>query len=175
MAWTTDRIGTWEDCHVGESQTVGDGVGPVSVQERLYPALRCFGCGQANPKGLRLRSYPTDGAVVASFTPWPEHDNGLGYLNGGIIATVLDCHSAAVVMLEAERHQWMARPGAALPYVTAGLDLRYLRPSPLQATIELRGVVASADEAEIVADVELLWEGKTRAAATARWRRWSPR
>ena len=99
------------------------------------------------------------------FTPWPEHDNGLGYLNGGIIATVLDCHSAAVVLLEAERHDWTAGAGATLPYVTAGLDLRYLRPSPLGETVELRGVVLSADEAEIVADVELLWDGKTRAAA----------
>jgi hypothetical protein len=41
--------------------------------------------------------------------------------------------------------------------------------------VELRGVVLSADEAEIVAEVEVLWEGKTRAAAQARWKRWSPR
>jgi acyl-coenzyme A thioesterase PaaI-like protein len=160
---------------VGESQTIDDGSGRLSVQERLYPTLTCFGCGQANLKGLRLRSYPSDGAVVATFTPWPEHDNGLGYLNGGIIATVLDCHSAAVVMLEAERHGWTAGPGALLPYVTAGIDLRYLRPSPLQETVELRGLVVSADEVEIVAEVELRWDGKARAAAAARWKRWRPR
>jgi acyl-coenzyme A thioesterase PaaI-like protein len=88
---------------------------------------------------------------------------------------VLDCHSAAVGLLEAERHNWTANAGATLPYVTAGLDLRYLRPSPLGETVELRGVVLSADEAEIVAEVEVLWEGKTRAAAQARWKRWSPR
>jgi len=62
-----------------------------------------------------------------------------------------------------------------LPYVTAGLDLRYLRPSPLGEAVELRGVAVSANESEIVADVELLWEGKTRAAASARWKRWLPR
>ena len=160
---------------MGGSRTIEEGSGQLSIQERLFPTLRCFGCGPANPKGLRLRSYPAEGSVVAVFTPWPEHDNGLGYLNGGIIATVLDCHSAAVVLLEAERHNWTASAGAALPYVTAGLDLRYLRPSPLGQTVELRGVVLSADEAEIVAEVELLWEGKTCAAAEARWKRWSPR
>ena len=74
----------------------------LSIQERLYPDLPCFGCGHGNPKGLRLRSYPGDAAVVATFLPWPEHDNGLGFLNGGIISTVLDCHSAAAVMLEAD-------------------------------------------------------------------------
>jgi len=116
---------------VGESRTIDEGSGQPSIQERLFPTLRCFGCGPANPKGLRLRSFPAEGWVVARFAPWPEHDNGLGYLNGGIIATVLDCHSAAVVLLEAERNNWTAPVGVPLPYVTAGLDLRYLRPSPL--------------------------------------------
>jgi acyl-coenzyme A thioesterase PaaI-like protein len=150
------------------------GSGP-SIQERLYPDVTCFGCGQGNARGLRLRSYPVGDEVVARFTPWPEHDNGLGYLNGGIISTVLDCHSAAVVMLESERREWPALPGAALAYVTAGLDVRFLRPSPLRETVTLRGVVESATEAEMVARVELEWEGKVRATATAQWKRWYPR
>ncbi len=147
----------------------------LSIQERLYPNLPCFGCGPSNAKGLRLRSYPADGFVVATFQPWPEHDNGLGYLNGGIISTVLDCHSAAAVMLEAERRGWPALPGADLSYVTAGLEVRYLRPSPLREPSELRAVVTSADEAEMTAEVELVWDGKVRAAATAHWKRWRPR
>jgi acyl-coenzyme A thioesterase PaaI-like protein len=148
----------------------------MSVQERMYPDLPCFGCGPGNPKGLQLRSYPGDGGVVtAVFTPWPEHDNGLGFLNGGIISTVLDCHSAAAVMLEAERRGWSPLPGAALPYVTAGLDVRFLRPSPLHQTIDLRASVTSAEESEITAAVELVWDGKVRAAATAHWKRWIPR
>ena len=108
----------------------------LSVQERLYPDLPCFGCGPGNAKGLRLKSYPLGDAVgdpvTATFLPWPEHDNGLGYLNGGIIGTVLDCHSAAAVMLEADLRGWSPLPGRRpLSYVTAGLDVRYLRPAPL--------------------------------------------
>jgi acyl-coenzyme A thioesterase PaaI-like protein len=160
----------------GNWVTVSEGLGPgLSIQERLYPALQCFGCGHANPKGLRLRSYPSDGAVVARFQPWPEHDNGFGFLNGGIISTVLDCHSAAAVMLEAERRGWTSLAGASLAYVTAGLDVRYLRPSPLHEASELRAVVASADDAAMTVEVELMWDGKVRAAATAHWKRWTPR
>lgn len=147
----------------------------LSIQERLYPELPCFGCGQNNPKGLQLRSYPGDGEVTAVFQPWPEHDNGIGYLNGGIISTVLDCHSAAAVILEAERRGWPPLRGAPLPYVTAGLEVRYLRPSPLYEPSELRAVVVSAEEAEITAEAELVWQGKVRATATAHWRRWTPR
>ena len=155
----------------------------LSIQERLYPNLPCFGCGQGNPKGLQLKSYPLgddrDGdrgaGVTAAFTPWPEHDNGLGYLNGGIIGTVLDCHSAAAVMLEAQRRGWPPLPGADLSYVTAGLDVRYLRPAPLHDEVELFATVTESDEPQMTVSVELRFDGKVRAQATAVWKRWRPR
>jgi acyl-coenzyme A thioesterase PaaI-like protein len=147
----------------------------TSIQDRLYPNATCFGCGLANPKGLHLRSYAQDDAVVATFTPWPEHDNGLGYLNGGIIGTVLDCHSAAAVMFEAEERGWPPLPGAELSYVTAGLDLRYRRPAPLAEPSELRAWVTRAGEDEMTAVAELWADGKVRAEATAVWKRWRPR
>jgi hypothetical protein len=56
----------------------------ASIQETYYPTLTCFGCGHANERGLRLRSYEVDGVVRAAFMPWPEHDSGGGFLNGGI-------------------------------------------------------------------------------------------
>ena len=147
----------------------------TSVQERLFPDLPCFGCGHANPKGLRLRSYEAETGVTAEFTPWPEHDNGLGYLNGGIISTVLDCHSAAAGVLEAERRGWPALPGAALPYVTAGLDVRFLRPTPLLGASTLTAVVVEASEAQMTVEVALHRDGKVRAEAVAVWKRWRPR
>lgn len=125
---------------------------------------------------MRLKSFPSDdGRVVARFTPWAEHDNGVGFLNGGIISTVLDCHSAAAMALEAERNDWPALGGAALPFVTAGLDVRYLRPAPLHDTVELHAHVLEADETEMTVEVELIWDEKPRAAATAVWKRWRPR
>jgi acyl-coenzyme A thioesterase PaaI-like protein len=147
----------------------------LSIQDRLFPTMACFGCGPANPRGLRLKSFPADGFVTATFLPWPEHDNGLGYLNGGIISTLLDCHSAAAVMQEAQARGWSALSGTDLPYVTGGLDIRFLRPSPLHEPVELRAVVTAAQEAEINCAAELIFEGKTRATAVARWRRWRPR
>jgi acyl-coenzyme A thioesterase PaaI-like protein len=146
-----------------------------SIQDRLFPDGMCFGCGPKNPDGLQLKSYPGDGYVVASFTPWPQHDNGVGFLNGGIISTVLDCHSAAAVLLEADTRGWPPLGDALLPYVTAGLELRYLRPSPLHDAVELRATVTQADEAEMTCEVELHYDGKTRAAAIAHWKRWRPR
>ena len=146
-----------------------------SLQDQYFPDLPCFGCGPANERGLRLKSFDDGDLVVAEFEPWPEHDNGLGYLNGGIIATVLDCHSAAVVTHEAFTRGWPPLPGAALPYVTAGLDLQYLRPAPLDETVRLVGRILTASEPEISSEVWLEWGGKQRARATAVWKRWRPR
>ena len=148
---------------------------PLSIQQRLYPQTMCFGCGPINTKGLQLRSYAKDGLIVATFEPSPEHDNGLGYLNGGIISTLLDCHSAAAVLLEAEEQGWRALPGTVMPFVTAGLDVRFLRPAPLYGAVELRAAVLRATEQEITAEAQLVADGKTRASALASWRRWRPR
>jgi acyl-coenzyme A thioesterase PaaI-like protein len=147
-----------------------------SIQDTWFPDMRCFGCGPANPAGLRLKSH-ADGewGATATFSPWPEHDNGLGYLNGGIIATLLDCHSAAAVVHAAYGHGWPPVGGAPLPYVTAGLDVRYLRPAPLTEPVELVAEVEAASEAEMTCRVRLEWDGKVRSEGTALWKRWRPR
>jgi len=65
--------------------------------------------------------------------------------------------------------------GDPLLYVTAGMDVRYLRPCPLDELLELRAVIASATADQMTVDVELSWDGRPRAAASALWKRWRPR
>lgn len=146
-----------------------------SIQARLYPQATCFGCGMANPRGLQLQSFPSDRAVVAAFTPWPEHDNGLGFLNGGIITTLLDCHSGAAAFHEASVQGWPAAEGLPYPFVTSGIEVRFRRPAPLDSPVELRAYVVTADEDAMTVEAELLWDGKQRAWASSEWKRWRPR
>ena len=70
---------------------------------------------------------------------------------------------------------WPPLPGADLSYVTAGLDVRFLRPAPLHEPVELHAVVTEADEPQMTVAVELRFDGKVRAEATAVWKRWRPR
>jgi len=146
----------------------------LSLQEQFLPQMTCFGCGPANPKGLRLHSFADDGGTRARFQPWPEHDNGLGYLNGGIICTVMDCHSATPMMLEAQR-LGTAGDSGMLPYVTAGLEVKYLRPTPLHDELELWAELARGDESALRVTVELHAQGKVRAVGLATWKPWRPR
>ena len=147
----------------------------LALQDELYPDVACFGCGPRNTKGLQLKSYRDGDEVVATFMPWPEHDNGIGLLNGGIIATLLDCHSAAAVFSAADARGWKPLGGSAFSFVTAGINVEYLRPAPLNEPVTLRAWITSAEESTIVCDDELWWDGKVRARATAVWKRWRPR
>jgi acyl-coenzyme A thioesterase PaaI-like protein len=153
----------------------GPADGGRSIQETYYPDLTCFGCGHGNERGLRLRSYEVDGVVCATFMPWPEHDNGGGYLNGGIISTILDCHGAAAVLLEAHRRGWKPSPGNGLAFVTAGLDVRFRRPTPLYESVELTAELLSVAESEMTVVAHVAADGRTRATGTAVWKRWRPR
>lgn len=148
--------------------------GSESIQRRFYPDFRCFGCGPANPDGLRLESIETAVGATAWFTPRPAHDNGFGFLNGGVIATVLDCHSAAVVVLEASKRGWVLPGGSPVSYVTSGIDVRFLRPAPLGrllATAELSG----ADETAMTVEARLINGDKVCASAHATWKRFRAR
>jgi len=145
-----------------------------AFQDVWWPTLVCFGCGPANTSGLQLKSYvQLDGSLVADFRPWPEHDNGGGFLNGGIIATLLDCHSAAAVHQTAYANGWASGPGLA--YVTAGIEVKYRRPAPLHEVVTLVAEPLEAAEDAITAAVRLEWDGKVRAEAQALWKRWRPR
>ncbi|MFQ5795477.1 MAG: PaaI family thioesterase [Candidatus Bipolaricaulia bacterium] len=88
-----------------------------SLQEQYAPHNTCFGCGSANPKGLRIRSFAQGDKVVAEWAPDPRHEAFPGVLNGGIIGTLLDCHSNWTVAWYLTQ-----RSGAEHPPVTVTAD-----------------------------------------------------
>jgi acyl-coenzyme A thioesterase PaaI-like protein len=122
----------------------------LSLQDRYAPAGRCFGCGPANDKGLRIKSRAEGDSVIASWQPEPCHEAFLGMLSGGIIGTLLDCHSNWT----AARHL-MQKAGLEAPpcTVTSEFHVRLLRPTPTAAPVHLeaRVVESSGDRATVEA------------------------
>ncbi len=147
----------------------------LSVQESLFSELTCFGCGHANPYGFHLRSYRESDITVAEFDPRPEHDNGFGFLNGGIIATVLDCHGAAAVMWEVAECRWKTPTGTPTPFVTESFDVTFRRPTPLGPTVQLTASPESVDPSQIIVRSELTVDDKLRATMAATWAPYRPR
>jgi uncharacterized protein (TIGR00369 family) len=132
-----------------------------SLQETYAPRNACFGCGPANEKGLHIRSFARgETEAVASWQPEAHHEAFPGVLNGGIIGTLLDCHSnwAAAWHL-------MRRGGADHPpcTVTADYAIKLLRPTPTDGKIEMVARVVESTEDRAIVEAELSAHGKVCA------------
>jgi uncharacterized protein (TIGR00369 family) len=131
-----------------------------SLQERYAPHNICFGCGPANPKGLRIRSFVQGGEVVADWTPEEHHQAFTGMLNGGIIGALLDCHSNWA----ATYHLMQKTEGETPPCtVTAEYAVKMMRPTPADKRVHLRARVVESTEDRAVVEASLESEGKVRA------------
>jgi acyl-coenzyme A thioesterase PaaI-like protein len=121
----------------------------------------CYGCGRLNPMGLQIKSYWDGDESVCRFTPRPEHTAMAGYVYGGLIASVIDCHgtgTAAAAAYRAEGRAMGTEPD--LRFVTASLQVTYLRPTPIDAPMELRGQVAEIKGRKVVVQVTLSSKGQ---------------
>lgn len=123
-----------------------------SVQERYAPNNRCFGCGPANEKGLRLRSFEVEGGLAARFRPEKHHEAFDGMLNGGIIGALLDCHSNWTAAMHLMKR---ARADAPPCTVTAEYAVRLRRPTPSDEEIELVSKVVESTDDRAVVEAEL--------------------
>jgi acyl-coenzyme A thioesterase PaaI-like protein len=137
----------------------------VSLQQRYAPQTICFGCGPANPDGLHIGSFALGDSdeVVADWRPGPNHEAFPGVLNGGIIGTLLDCHSNWTAAYSLMKGRGTDKPPTT---VTADYAIKLLRPTPTDGPVHLRArVVESTDDR---ATVEATLEAGGQVTATCR-------
>lgn len=124
-----------------------------SLQERYAPQGICFGCGPANEKGLKIRSFAEGDEVVCEWRAEPHHQAWEGVVNGGILGALLDCHGNWTAA-----HHLMKQSGsdALPPTVTADFHVFLKRPTPADATLAIRArvVESSADRATVEETIE---------------------
>src|SRR5437588_9721326 len=99
----------------------------------LYPDdfAHCFGCGRLNPRGHHIRAEWQAGEGVGSFTPPPDQIALPGFVYGGLLASLVDCHAmatAAGASMVADGQTPGVDPTPR--FVTASLQVDYLRPTP---------------------------------------------
>lgn len=140
-----------------------------AIQDQLRDNF-CWGCGADNPDGLHLKSYEKSGVVVATWQPRAMHAAGPRHiLNGGIIATLLDCH--AICSAVARAYEEEGRPIRSEPdiwYATGALAVEYLRPTPLAEPVSLEARIATTEERLTLLECTLSSAGKERARAEVR-------
>lgn len=132
-----------------------------SLQQRYAPQGRCFGCGPANLDGLRIRSYDAgDGTFVTTWQARPEHEAFEGIVNGGIIGTLIDCHSnwTAVAALM-ERGHLTTAPSA----VTAEFAVTLRRPTPSDQPLRVIARAVDVRDDRVIVESTVEVDGKTTA------------
>ena len=132
----------------------------------FYPDdwARCYGCGRLNEYGLHIRSMWDGDETVAYYTPQPYHTAIPGAVYGGLIASLIDCHStgtAAAAAYRAEGREMDTEP--PLRFVTASLHVDYVRPTPLGVPLELRSKVKEIKGRKVVITTILSAKGEACA------------
>jgi acyl-coenzyme A thioesterase PaaI-like protein len=132
----------------------------------FYPDdfAHCYGCGRLNPAGHHIRTTGEGEEAVARFTPRPEHMSLPGFVYGGLIASLVDCHAIATAAAAAERAEGRAVGAAPAPrFVTAALRVEYLKPTPLGPELELRARATSVGPRKVVVEVAVRADGDLTA------------
>jgi acyl-coenzyme A thioesterase PaaI-like protein len=103
---------------------------------------QCYTCGRLNQDGLQIRSYWDGEEAICLFQPQPYHIAIPGFVNGGVIASVIDCHCIATALAQSYGSGRQMFDQEPLTYfLTASLHIDYLRPTPLGPILEIRARV----------------------------------
>ncbi len=132
-----------------------------AVQD-YYPDdfAQCYGCGRLNEFGHQIKTYWDGEETVTKFTPKPYHTALPGYVYGGLLASLIDCHGTGTAALAAFKNE--NRDVDTLPpfrFVTASLQVDYLKPTPIGVELEIRGKIVELKGRKVISEISLLANG----------------
>jgi acyl-coenzyme A thioesterase PaaI-like protein len=119
----------------------------------------CYGCGRLNSRGLQIKTVWDNEETVTRFTPDKDHIAIPGFVYGGLIASLIDCHStgtAAAAAYRAQGRNMDTEP--ALRFVTASLKVDFLAPTPLGMELEIRGKIVELKEKKVIVETKVMAE-----------------
>jgi acyl-coenzyme A thioesterase PaaI-like protein len=120
---------------------------PDAIQD-FYPddVSHCYGCGRLNERGLQIKTHWDGKRSVTRYSPRAEHMAVPGYVYGGLLASLIDCHgtgTAAAALYDRENRPYNSEP--PIRCLTASLNVEYMRPTPLGPELQVRGEVAKIE------------------------------
>lgn len=132
-----------------------------------YPEnlAHCYGCGRLNTQGHQIKTHWEGDETVTRFTPEACHTAVPGFTYGGLIASLIDCHStgtAAAAMYRSENREMDTLP--AFRFVTGSLKVDFLKPTPIASAMEIRGRVKEIKGRKVIVETTVWVDG----IATAR-------
>lgn len=124
------------------------------------PFAQCYGCGRLNTNGLQLKTRWEGKETVSRFTPKEYHTAIEGFVYGGLLASLIDCHGTASGSLAYAKENNIKLEGYNAPrFVTGNLNVSYRKPTPLDTELEIRGKITEVKGRKVVTDIKLSAKG----------------
>ena len=102
---------------------------PDFFQDHM-PGNICFGCGKDNHEGLQIKSYWEGDTAVCIWNSEEKYQGWKGVLYGGVLASLIDCHSMCTAMAAQYRHEGRSLDTEPIyRYATGTLTVKYLKPT----------------------------------------------
>ncbi len=129
----------------------------------------CYGCGHLNHEGYQIKSFPEGDETVCHFIPDPKYSGGFpGNIYGGMIASLLDCHSAATAAYAKLKEQGFSlEEKSPYRFVTASLKVDFLKPAPSGEVFELRAHATEIKNRKVIVQATLSANGEVKAKSEA--------
>jgi len=130
------------------------------------PENVCFGCGIQNDEGLHVKSYWEGDESVCIWQPEEKYHGWSDLLNGGIMATLIDCHCMCTAMAHAYKMEH--RELGSLPeyrYATGLLNVKYLLPTSIHQAVVLRTKIIEVKNKKTVLWCDFFSAGNKTAEA----------
>jgi acyl-coenzyme A thioesterase PaaI-like protein len=131
-----------------------------------YPddVAHCYGCGKLNEHGHQIKTFWDGDKTITRFLPKEYHTAIPGYVYGGLIASLIDCHGTGTAALASYRVE-NRDPGTEPPlrFVTASLHVDYFKPIPLGIELKLLGKVIEQKEKKVISEIAVFAGGEITA------------
>lgn len=131
-----------------------------------YPenVAKCYGCGPLNEHGLKIKSFVDGDETVCLYQPKDYHKAFEGFVYGGLIASIIDCHSLATAVASSAKESGISMEDEPkFGFVTGSLHVNYLNPTPTGKELEFRSKVTMSNDKKVVVETSLVVDGTTCA------------
>ena len=134
----------------------------IKAFQDYYPdhLSQCYGCGKLNEHGYQIKTFWDGDETLTTFTPKLYHTAVPGFVYGGLLASLIDCHatgSAAGAMYRKENREMDTEP--SFRFLTGSLNVKYLKPTPINCTLQIRGRIKGIEGKKVTIDVDVIANG----------------